>query len=148
VLVDTAAIAALLAQTEIATGTKQVDRDFRAGLDAYYAGRYTESIERFDSVLAIIPSHIQAHAHRDEAQSRRAQQGGGASPAPDFWDWLDHFINGQSGSLVGIGVLIAIVLFLVRRRRPPHNPAASTEAPITPPTTRTREPHDSDRTNG
>ena len=59
----------LLAGAEVDTELGQVDRDFRAGVDAYYAGQYTESIEHFDAVLAIIPSHIQAHGYRDDAQA-------------------------------------------------------------------------------
>ncbi len=145
VLVDTSVIRGLLARAQAENELGQVDRDYRAGLDAYYAGDYTESIERFDSVLAIIPSHVQAHEYRDEAQALREEQGGDEPPAPGLDDRLDRFINGRQGSLVGLGVLLAILVFLVRRHRPPHAAAAGeapSEAPVSPPTVRDddREP--------
>ena len=125
VLVDTSVIRDLLSEADVDTALGPVDRDYRAGLDAYYAGRYTESIQLFDSVLAVIPSHVQAHEYRGEAQALREAQGGGQSPAPDVWDrvnrFINRFINGRSGSLVGLGVLVAILVFLVHRRRPPHS---------------------------
>lgn len=142
VLVDTSVIRGLLAEAEAENELGQVDRDYRAGLDAYYAGEYTESIERFDSVLAIIPSHVQAHEYRDEAQAMREEQGGDEPPAPGFDDRLDRFINGRQGSLVGLGVLLAILVFLVRRHRPPQAAAAGAtppEAPVSPPTARAPE---------
>jgi hypothetical protein len=131
-LVEASVIGDLLVRAEVDTEPGQVDRDFRAGLDAYYGGQYTESIERFDAVLAIIPSHVQAHTYRDEAQTRREQQGGGPAPADDWTDRVRRFINGRSGSLVGIGVLAAIAVFLIHRRRPHPDPAspAPTEPPV------------------
>jgi serine protease Do len=144
-LVDTSVIHDLLDRAKVNTDLGQVDRDFRAGVDAYYAGRYTESIERFDSVLAIIPSHVQAHKYRDEAQTRRAQQGGGAQALPGV-NHFDLFVNAWSGSIVGLGVLVAILFFLLHRRRPPH---ALPEAPVSPPAVRppAPEPREPDQTS-
>ena len=59
------------------TALGQVDQDFRAGLDALYEGRYTDSIERFDAVLAVIPSHIQAHAYRDRLRPSAMRRAAG-----------------------------------------------------------------------
>jgi hypothetical protein len=145
-LVDATVIRDLLDRAKVNTDLGQVDRDFRAGVDAYYAGRYTESIERFDSVLAIIPSHVQAHKYRDEAQTRRAQQGGSAQQVPGVMHQFDVFVNAWSGSIIGLGVLVAILVFLLHRRRPPHG---LPEAPVSPPTVRSPapEPREPDQTN-
>jgi hypothetical protein len=143
ILVDASVIRELLDGAGVDTEPGQVDRDFRAGLDAYFAGRYTESVERFDAVLAIIPSHLQAHQYRQDAQTRRQEQGGAELPSPSLWDRLDRLINGRQSTVVGLGVLAAIVVFLVQRRRQPHSaPAtqASSEAPVSPPTLRKPEP--------
>ncbi len=148
VLVGADVIRDLLESAEVQTEPGQVDSDFRAGLDAYYDGSYTESIERFDAVLAIIPSHLQAHGFRQRAQERRAEQGG-EPPAPvdDVMNRLDHWINGQSGSLVGLAVLLAILFFLLRRRHPhldadPRTPGQA-DAPEAPPS-----PEDASKISG
>jgi hypothetical protein len=137
ILVDASVIRELLERAEVDTELGAVDRDFRAGLNAYYAGQYTDSIERFDAVLAIIPSHVQAHTYRDQAQALRAEQGGGPAPADDWTDRARRWIYGRSGSLVGIGVLAAILVFLFHRRRPhPEAPNGGSEeraqAPVEP----------------
>lgn len=129
VVVGAEVIRDLLEQAEVDNEPGQVDRDFRDGLDAYYEGRYTEAIERFDAVLAIIPSHVQAHEYREEAQQRREERGGEpAAPVDDVINRVDHWINGREGSLVGLAVLAAIVFFLVRRRHP-HLDLTPTPAP-------------------
>jgi hypothetical protein len=130
VVVDAAVIRALLTDDEITTDLGQVDRDYRAGLDALYGGRYSEAIEKFDSVLAIIPSHVQAHAYRSQAQERRAEQGGGPAPTDDTMDRVNRWIRSHSGRLVGLGVLAAIVVFLAHRRRPRQEGATASGATI------------------
>jgi hypothetical protein len=125
-VVDASVIRDLMDEADADNSLGQVDRDYRAGLDDYFAGRYTESIERFDSVLAIIPSHVQAHAYRDDAQTLRAAQGGGPANSDDAADRLRRWIKGRSGMLVGLGVLAAILVFLLNRRRPhPDGPQAA-----------------------
>jgi hypothetical protein len=130
VLVPLPAIRTLLTGAAVDTNPGQVDRDYRAGLDAYYAGRYTDSIEKFDSVLAIIPSHVQAHDFRARAQSLRQAAGGGPAPADSFLDRVQSWVAGQSGVIVGVGVLLAIAFFFVRRRHP-HGEAHSTDGSAT-----------------
>ncbi len=124
VLLGGSVIRDVLERAEIDTELGLVDRDYRAGLEAYYDGRYTESIERFDSVLAIIPSHRQAHDFRAEAQSLREVQGGGPEPVEDVSDQVRRWTNGRSQALVAVGVLIAILFFVFHRRRSPHPVAA------------------------
>jgi serine protease Do len=45
----------------------KIDKDYRDGLDAYYAGRYTSAIEKFDAVLVAVPSHAQAQEFQQKA---------------------------------------------------------------------------------
>jgi serine protease Do len=143
-LADLSAIRELLTEAKIETGLGQVDQDYRAGLDAFYAGRYGDAIVRFDAVLAIIPSHIQAHQYRDAAQSLRDDEAG-VPPTDEVVDqvesWLDRvesWLGGRSWGLVGVIVLVAIVVFFLHRRRPPTEPQApdgerADEAPATEP---------------
>jgi hypothetical protein len=128
ILVDLSVIRELLTEADVDTELGQVDRDYRAGLDAYYEGRYGDAIARFDSVLAIIPSHLQAHQYRDAAQSLRDDQDEPPPPADEVVDRVEGWLGGRSWSLVGVLVLIAVVVFLVHRRRPDAT-ASSFEAP-------------------
>jgi len=70
-LAPVSAIAAELDKNKVHNDLAPVDQHYRAGLDAYYDGRYTDAVESFDAVLAIVPSHVQAHEFRDMAQSLR-----------------------------------------------------------------------------
>jgi hypothetical protein len=124
----------LLLAAKVDNKLAQVDQDFRDGLDAYYDGRYTDSIEKFDAVLAVIPSHIQAHDYRDQAQGRRGAEGGGPRAGSGVIDSVRGWMDGRSGALVGLGVLAAIVVFLIRRKGHPRETATPTTRirPTTP----------------
>lgn len=51
------------------------DVTYRAGLEAYWSGRYTDAITAFDKVVSIIPSHQQAQEYRQKAAKDREQFG-------------------------------------------------------------------------
>jgi hypothetical protein len=123
-LTPIAAINDQLTTAKVETTLGQVDQDFRAGLDALYEGRYTDSIERFDAVLAVIPSHIQAHAYRDEAQARRGAEGGGPRAENSMVSSVRGWLDGRSGTLVALALLAAIAVFLIRRKGHPREAAA------------------------
>jgi serine protease Do len=119
-LVGLEVIRGLLTEAEIDSELGQVDRDYRTGVDAYYAGRYSDAIARFDAVLAIIPAHVQAHRYRDAAQRLRDAQGSEApAPTDEVVDQVESWLGGRSWSLVGLVVLVAIVVFVLHWRRPP-----------------------------
>ena len=110
----------LLTDAKVDTALGRVDRDFRAGLDAYFEGRYTDSIERLDAVLAVIPSHIQAHEYRDKAQAQREAEGGGPRAENRMIGTVRSWLDSRSGTLVAIALLAAIAVFLVRRKGQPR----------------------------
>jgi serine protease Do len=116
VLAPLPVIRELLTESEVDGKLGEVDQDFRDGLDAYYDGRYTDSIEKFDAVLAVIPSHIQAHDYRDQAQAKREAEGGGQREGNGVIENVRGWMDGRSGALVGLGVLAAIIVFLIRRK--------------------------------
>jgi serine protease Do len=48
-------------------GLGPVDRDYRTGLDAYFAGDYDRAVEYLDAVLGAAPGNKQARQYRDRA---------------------------------------------------------------------------------
>jgi serine protease Do len=115
-------IAQALAAADVEAEPGTIDKAFRDGLDALYAGEYTQAVESFDAVLAIIPTHASAHAYRDQAQALRSAQGG-PEPELGFFGTIRSWISGHSGLLVGLTVLAAILAFLIRRQHPhDHGP--------------------------
>jgi hypothetical protein len=123
-LTPLASITEQLTAAKVEIGLGRVDQDFRAGLDALYEGRYTDSIERFDAVLAVIPSHIQAHAYRDMAQAQRDAEGGGPRAENGMISSVRGWLDGRSGTLVAIALLGAIAVFLIRRKGHPREASA------------------------
>jgi serine protease Do len=86
------------------------DRDFRRGLDEYFAGDLDAAIEFFDAVLAAVPSHPQAAQYRRLA----IEQGGVAGSNTTL----------LVGFAIGCAVLALLtgapgILMLVPRRRAP-----------------------------
>lgn len=70
-----AAVAGLLRDKHIGLGP--VDRDFRTGLDAYFAGDYDKAVEYLDAVHAATPANEQARRYRDLAAARGGTAPGG-----------------------------------------------------------------------
>jgi hypothetical protein len=131
-LTSTAAIATELQASKVSNELAQLDRDYRDGLDAYYDGRYTDSIEKFDAVLAIVPSHRQAHEFREEAQARREAEGGVASTNSSLLTTVRGWMSGALGPLAAAAVLAGLALVLVRRRGHKPEPAAPPTSPSVP----------------
>jgi serine protease Do len=99
------------------------DKAFRAALDAYYAGHYTDAITGFDKLLQVAPQHAQALQYRTLAAKARDRFGDVpvAPVAPTsssdsspvlFW----AVVGGGAALAAGLAVLLVV---LVRRRRPP-----------------------------
>jgi serine protease Do len=96
------------------------DTAFRAALDAYYAGHYTDAIAGFDKLLQVAPQHAQAVQYRTLAAKARDRFGDvPVAPAPSsdaapvlFW----AVVGGGAALATGLAVLLVV---LVRRRRQP-----------------------------
>jgi serine protease Do len=137
-LAPVAAISAELQTNKVSNQLSQLDVDYREGLDAYYAGRYTESIEKFDAVLAIVPSHSQAHDFREQAQTLRDAEGGGQDPDMGLVATVTGWFNGALGPLAAAAVLVGLALVLVRRRGHKADPAPPVAAAVAPTAARAR----------
>ena len=100
------------------------DQAFRAALDAYYSGHYTDAIAGFDKVLQVEPQHAQATQFRTLSAKARDKYGDVPAPAPApapssglpldlsplaFW----AIIGGGGALAVGRAVLRSVML---RRR--------------------------------
>jgi serine protease Do len=93
------------------------DKAFRAALDAYYTGHYTDAITGFDKLLQVAPQHAQAVQYRTLAAKARDRFGDvpvapapAAGPSPVlFWS----IVGGGAAVAVGLAVLLTV---LVRRR--------------------------------
>ena len=95
------------------------DTAFRAALDAYYAGHYTDAIAGFDKLLQVAPQHAQAVQYRTLAAKARDRFGDVPVVPPPSSDaspvlfWV--VVGGGAALAAGLAVLLVV---LVRRRTP------------------------------
>ena len=91
------------------------DQAYLTGLDAYYAGRYTEAIKKFDAVLAAQPNNKLVDGFRKQAAQRLAIEGDpSASGTPP---WLVIGLAGLGGVLVAVAIVTVVLLVRRRSRR-------------------------------
>jgi hypothetical protein len=93
-------------------GLTDTDIVYRQGLDAYFAGRYTEAMEKLSKVLTLMPDHVTAATYRQNAASRFAiegEPGGRSSAAIPGWILALAVLLGIGlvGSLVAIAILMS-----------------------------------------
>jgi serine protease Do len=105
-LVRSSVISDVLAKAQVKNQLGKVDKDYRAGLAAYYDGRYTEAIEAFDQVLAAIPSHAQAQEYRQDALNRRRSEGSGAEVERSL-------LTRYSSTIIVVAAVIVLLLGLI-----------------------------------
>jgi hypothetical protein len=90
-------------------------------LDAFYDGRYTDAIGKFDAVLVAVPSHAQAHEFQQKAVTLRETEG----EPPDKGILL---LAGIGAVALVIAIVVAIIIVIVvhgrRRARPGAVPVA------------------------
>ncbi len=106
-------IAEELSKSGVKNDLGKIDTDYRDGLNAYYDGRYSDSIERFDAVLAAVPSHAQAQEYRQKAVGLRETEGD-----PGLGKGL-LLIGGIGGLLVLVIIAVVIVVVVSRGRKRP-----------------------------
>jgi serine protease Do len=123
VAISASDIAAELQRQGVHNDLGKVDKDYRDGLDAYYAGHYSEAITKFDSVLAMVPSHAQAQQYQQKAVTLRQAEG----EAGD-----SHVLLYVGAGVAILVVLLILVLLLLARRRARSAAAGPAPAPANP----------------
>lgn len=110
------------------------DKAFRAALDAYYAGHYTEAIAGFDRLLQVHPQHAQATQFRTLAAKARDRFGDTpvAPPAPEGMSPVLLWSLVGGGALLLIGGVVVAVLVTRRRRAGGAGAAAAAVGPRDP----------------
>jgi hypothetical protein len=106
---DVATVRKVIDAAHVQNQQSAVDREYAAGLDAYFAGRYPEAIKKFNGVLAASPGNRVVRSYRDQAQIRlniEGDNGGGSS-------WLGIALAG-GGLVIVVGLLVGV---LAQRRR-------------------------------
>jgi serine protease Do len=114
-------LATFLTSKNVTPTAGRFDTMFRAGFDAYAAGRYSDAVAELDKLLAVAPGQAQAEELRAEALAGRTKFGDPLPPAPApaklfgldpvlFWALV-----GGGGALLLI--VLALVIATVRRRR-------------------------------
>lgn len=120
-LIATANIRRLLARSGVENRLSEADRAYRSALDAYFHGRYSEAIGRFDELLGQDPAHAGAQAYRQRAQERLRLDGDVAENAAN---WGLYLLSAAGGVLV-VGAVTAGQRLLGRRLRPAGATAAA-----------------------
>ncbi|MEV4488559.1 SGNH hydrolase domain-containing protein [Micromonospora coxensis] len=123
-LIVTANIERLLDQGGVDNRLGEVDRAFRSALDTYFAGRYSQAMQRFDDVLAQDPGHVAARAYRQRAEERLRLDGDVEENAANWWLYL---LSGAAGVLV-IGAVSFLQRTLGRRLQPALSGAPGRDA--------------------
>ena len=116
-----AGLGELLSRNGVTNELGKDDRTYRQGLDAYYAGHYTDAIATFDALLQVSPQHAQAMQFRTAAAKAKERFGDVpvapadvASSGPLGLSPVLFWALGGGGSAVIVGL---VVLLLVRRGR-------------------------------
>jgi hypothetical protein len=87
-----------------------IDRNYRTGLDRYFAGDFDDAVEYFDAVLAGTPTHVQAAAYRQLA----VDKGGSAAAGNTL---IVSIAVACGAAAVVAGAAGAILVSVGRRRR-------------------------------
>jgi serine protease Do len=104
----TSTLSELLRRKEITVDLGPNDRNFRTGLDRYFAGDYNAAVDYFAAVAEGSPTHVQAKEFRDRA----AEKGGTPSSGNTLLMLFALICGGVAVLAGGLGVLL-----IVRRRR-------------------------------
>jgi S1-C subfamily serine protease len=123
-VVPAAGLNELLGRNNVRAEPGPYDVLYRAGLQDYYAGRFTDAINKFDQVLAVAPDYVYAEEYKTNAARAKAQFGDAGPPA-----WLWWVIAGGAVLLLAAGL---VTWLLIRRRRRRAAPPSGGPAPGVP----------------
>ncbi|MEU9504727.1 serine protease [Micromonospora sp. NPDC048170] len=118
-LITIANINRVLDQGDVDSRLSEVDRGYRTALSAYFAGRYSQAVRRFDDVLKQAPGHSAAQAYRQRAEERLRLDGDAKENSAE---WLLYLLSAAGGALIIGGTSLAQRLLRDRAR-----PAGVTE---------------------
>jgi hypothetical protein len=104
-------ILSLLSNAGVGNELAPTDEVYRAGLDAYFGGYYSDAIARFESVLAQQPNNLPAQTYHAHATERLAIEG---DPRSTFPAWT--IIASVATIVVLLGVIAALLLRAWRSR--------------------------------
>lgn len=96
-LVPATRVTGLLTQAGVTNELSGLDRAYRDGLDAYFAGQFSTAVRRFDALLRLAPSHGAAQTYRERAQHRLDVDGDATENSAD---WLRYLLSAAAGALV------------------------------------------------
>ncbi|MEV4410927.1 trypsin-like peptidase domain-containing protein [Catellatospora sp. NPDC049609] len=113
-ITDSATIKSLLDSVNVANALSPGDQAYRAGLNAYFGGRYAEAVEQFDKTLAASPANKSAASYRQQAAERLAVEGDAGSG-----DSANPLLNPVVLALAAVLLLglVGVVVYLATRRR-------------------------------
>jgi serine protease Do len=108
----------LLARNGVEPGLSPADKAFRAGLNSYFGGKYSDAIQNFDKALELSPQYPGAFDLRTDAARLLAESGDtGGSSGVKPWMVVAGFL--AIAAVIGGGVL---VFALSRRDKEPALP--------------------------
>ncbi|WP_406037128.1 SGNH hydrolase domain-containing protein [Micromonospora sp. NBC_00898] len=113
-LITIANIRRLLDRGGVDNRLSEVDRGYRVALHAYFSGRYSQAVRRFDEVLSQDPTYAAAQTYHNRAQERFSRDG---DTTENSGDWLLYLLSAAGGALIIAGAGLGQRL-LGRRLRP------------------------------
>jgi hypothetical protein len=114
-VVPASGLAELLGRNGVRNELGSSDLLYRKGLNAYFAGHYTDAIVAFDQLLAEVPTHPRAMQLRADAVAARERFGDASAPDPSVLGYVGAAVAGVV--LMSVAVLLLILWFRRRRRQ-------------------------------
>ncbi|MFF3865528.1 trypsin-like peptidase domain-containing protein [Micromonospora sp. NPDC001898] len=109
VVVPVSAVAGLLGAAGVENSLGEVDKRYRSGLDAYFAGRNSAAISELDGVVRDSPANLLAQVYRQAAVDSGGTDGGADRPG-----WAVPLLAVAGGAFAA--GLVGLVVLLLRRR--------------------------------
>jgi S1-C subfamily serine protease len=117
-IVPSPVVVELLRSNQVKNELGRVDTLYRAGLEDFYHGYYSDAIRSFEQVAAIAPTHQLAKQKVREAADLRQQFGDQARPVPPAPAGNQLLVRGAlAAGAVLLLALVAGAIWFVRRRR-------------------------------
>jgi hypothetical protein len=102
-VVPLSVVNALLEQAGVTNSLSESDKLYRAALDDYFNGRYSDAIAKFDEVVKSSPENSVAKDYRQQAADRRETEGEASTS-----EWLTRLLAGVGGAMT-VGFVMTVV---------------------------------------